>query len=68
MNQAKFGKHPSGKRLELVKQSPNWKDGAFQNLNPTPALTEGVSFFKVFSDFFFGKKLSSNFFYFGFVV
>ena len=57
MNQTKFGKHPSGKRLELVKQSPNWKDGAFQNLNPTPALTEGVSFFKVFSDFFFGKKI-----------
>ncbi len=57
INQAKFGKHPSGKRLELVKQSPNWKDGAFQNLSPTPALTEGVSFFKVFREFFFGKKI-----------
>ena len=57
MNQAKFGKHPSGKRLELVKQSQNWRDGAFQNLNPTPALTEGVSFFKVFTQFFFGKKI-----------
>ena len=57
MNQAKFGKHPSGKRLELVKQSPNWRDGAFQNLSPTPALTEGVSFFKVFTQFFFGKKI-----------
>lgn len=57
MNQAKFGKHPSGKRLELVKQSPNWRDGAFQNLSPTPALTEGVSFFKVFTQFFFDKKI-----------
>jgi len=57
MNQAKFGKHPSGKRLELVKKSPNWRDGAFQNLSPTPALTEGVSFFKVFTQFFFGKKV-----------
>lgn len=57
MNQAKFGKHPSGKRLELVKKSPNWKDGEFQNLSPTPALTEGVSFFKVLTDFFLGKKI-----------
>ena len=57
MNQAKFGKHPSGKRLELVKKSPNWRDGAFQNLSPTPALTEGVSFFKIFTQFFFGKKI-----------
>ena len=55
MNQAKFGKRPSGKRLELVQKSPNWRDGEFQNLSNTPALTEGVSYYKVMKEFFFGK-------------
>ena len=31
MQQAKFGKNPSGTRLERIKQSPNFKNGKFQN-------------------------------------
>ncbi|MBX2904925.1 MAG: MBL fold metallo-hydrolase [Taibaiella sp.] len=51
-----FGKAPGGERLERLKQSPNYRDGAFQNLNHTPPLKEGVSYYEVFRKFFFGKS------------
>jgi len=35
-----LGKNPSGKRLERIKQSPNYKNNAFQNLSPTAQLAE----------------------------
>jgi L-ascorbate metabolism protein UlaG (beta-lactamase superfamily) len=53
----KFGQHPSGARLERIKSSPHYKDGAFQNLNHTPDLTEGVSYYSVIKEFFFVKHL-----------
>lgn len=56
MQQPQFGKLPDGARLERIKKSPNYKNGSFENLNPTPALTEGVSYFKMFKDFFFSSK------------
>ncbi len=43
MRQDKFGKAPSGARLERIKQSPNYKDGAFQNRTYTPTLTKGYT-------------------------
>jgi len=55
MKHPKFGKLPSGKRLEIIQKSPNYKDGRFQNLSPTPNLTKGFSILKVFFDFFFKK-------------
>ncbi len=51
----KFGKLPSGERLEIIKKSPNYKDGQFQNLSPTPGLVKGTSTTKLFFDFFFKK-------------
>jgi len=60
MKQAKFGKLPNGKRLEIIQKSPNYKDGKFQNLSPTPSLAEGTSSFKVFYDFFF-KEIENKF-------
>ncbi len=51
-----FGKTPKGKRLEKIRQSPNFKNGSFQNLRHTPDLTEGVSYSKVLKQFFFEKK------------
>ena len=51
-----FGKAPEGKRLQRISQSPNYKNGTFQNLNPTPALTEGASYTTIFKEFFFGKN------------
>lgn len=46
------GKLPSGKHLQKLKQSPNYKDGAFQNLSPTPMKPEGVSYWKMTKEFF----------------
>ncbi len=52
-----FGARPTGARLELIKKSKNFRDGKFQNLNPTPSLTEGYSYPSVLYNFFFGTKL-----------
>ena len=57
MQQAKFGKTPSGERLERIKKSPNYKDGSFKNLSFTPDLAEGVTYFSVMKEFVFGKKI-----------
>jgi L-ascorbate metabolism protein UlaG (beta-lactamase superfamily) len=46
------GKLPSGKLLQHIKQSPNYKEGAFQNLSPTPMKPEGVSYWKMMREFF----------------
>ncbi len=54
--QPMFGKKPSGKRLERIKKSPNYKNGAFQNLSRTPVMVDGVNFFSVFKDFLFAKN------------
>lgn len=54
MQQAKFGKQPNGERLKRIQASPNYKNGEFQNISPTPALTEGVSYYAVLKDFMFG--------------
>ena len=56
LNRPLFGKLPSGKRLEIIKHSSNYKNGSFQNISKTPNLTEGVNYFSVIKDFFFGKK------------
>ncbi|WP_228466976.1 MBL fold metallo-hydrolase [Adhaeribacter swui] len=56
LRQAQFGKLPSGARLERIKKSPNYRNGAFQNESFTPDLAEGVTYFSVAKDFFFGKN------------
>ena len=53
---AKFGKMPSGKRLDRIKLSPNYRNGAFQNLSITPDLTDGATYFSVMKEFIFGDK------------
>jgi L-ascorbate metabolism protein UlaG (beta-lactamase superfamily) len=55
MRQEKFGKAPGGKRLELIKQSPNYNKGQFQNVHFTPMMTEGYSLTKTTLDFIFKK-------------
>ena len=47
MQQDKFGKSPSRERIERIKQSPNFKNGKFQNLIKTPQLAEGHNYFEV---------------------
>lgn len=39
LQQKSFGKLPSGERLDQIIQSPNYKDGQFQNLQPTELMT-----------------------------
>jgi len=56
LKRPQFGKVASGDRLERIKGSPNYRDGKFQNLNPTRDLTEGVSYFKVLKDVIFNKS------------
>lgn len=55
VQQAKFGKLPSGERLARIKKSPNYANGSFQNQGYTPVMTEGVSYLSVARKFFFGK-------------
>ena len=58
LQQPMFGRLPSGERLAQIKNSPNYKNGQFQNISKTPNLTEGASYYSVFKDFFFGKKIN----------
>ncbi len=59
MQQPQFGKASSGDRLERIKSSPNYRNGKFQNLSYTPDLKEGVSYYTVMKEFFFGKSKRS---------
>jgi L-ascorbate metabolism protein UlaG (beta-lactamase superfamily) len=56
----RFGATPTGKRLERIKQSPNYRDGQFQNLSYTPQLADGATYFGVIKKFFFTKKVSNK--------
>src|SRR5215203_4834296 len=50
------GKPPSGKHLELLKQSPNYKGNAFQNLSDTPMKPDDISYWKITKEFFKKNK------------
>ncbi|MFD0837077.1 MBL fold metallo-hydrolase [Mariniflexile aquimaris] len=56
LNTEQFGKHPMGERLLKIEQSPNFKNGSFQNLSETPMLTEGAGYGKVLYEFVFSSK------------
>ena len=51
-----FGRSPRTERLERIKNSPNYKDGKFQNLSPTPKMTSEKSGLRNMYDFIFSKK------------
>lgn len=55
MRQPKFGRAPTGQRLEQIEQAHNYKNNAFQNIEETPSLTEGYSMIKIFFNFLFTK-------------
>ncbi len=46
-----FGKNPSGERLKRIEKSPNYKDGAFQNLTLTEVTLKSASFIGLMKDF-----------------
>lgn len=45
-----FGRKPTGNRLKRIMASPNYKLGAFQNLEPTEVLRKEASFLKVLKE------------------
>ena len=47
MQQAVFGKEPTGQRLARIEASPNYKDGAFQNQLHTPMSPPDVSYWQM---------------------
>lgn len=51
-----FGSTPKGLRLERIKASENYKNGAFQNLSITPDLTEGANYYSVLKEFILSDK------------
>ena len=53
---ARFGKLPSRERLAKIKQSPNYRDGAFQNQSVTPTFTGGANYAKVLKQALFGRN------------
>lgn len=52
----RFGRLPSGARLERIRRSPHYAAGHFENLVPKPALTEGATFAGITLGFLFRKK------------
>ncbi|MDR0368778.1 MAG: MBL fold metallo-hydrolase [Bacteroidales bacterium] len=38
----KFGSTPKGERLRKIQRSSNYREGRFQNLNPTPQMTDNL--------------------------
>ena len=52
MKLPKFGSLPKGKRLERIKQSPHFKDGAFKNLSETPQMTNEDGFWQMTKEYF----------------
>ena len=57
MRHTRFGAEPTGERLARMESKSNYSDGAFDNLEPTPALAEGTTYSDVFKNFFFTKKV-----------
>lgn len=51
-----FGRIPSGERLERIKRSVQYRNGAFQNISATPQLTEGANYFSILYKFLFKTK------------
>lgn len=46
---------PTGLRKSRIQSSPNYREGAFQNVNPTVMLAEGASYPKMIRKFFFER-------------
>ena len=52
-NLPSFGKTPSGERLARIQQSPNYREGKFQNLEPTLQFTSDDNILKTAYHYFF---------------
>ncbi len=50
-----FGKKPTGERLSRIQQSPNYRDGKFQNRQHTPQIATDKSMIRLLYEFLFQK-------------
>lgn len=48
-----FGRKPTGNRLKRILKSPNYRDGAFHNLEPTFVTDKNYSFWKLLKGYMF---------------
>jgi L-ascorbate metabolism protein UlaG (beta-lactamase superfamily) len=53
MKRPMFGTIPSRERLTRIQQSPNYKNGSFQNRSHTPDLTEGATYGSIMKEMLF---------------
>jgi L-ascorbate metabolism protein UlaG (beta-lactamase superfamily) len=53
LQQAAFGKAPSGTRLEKIKLSTNYKNGKFQNIEPTTVASPEMDYWALFKMYAF---------------
>ncbi|MHC5202487.1 MBL fold metallo-hydrolase [Myroides sp. LJL119] len=58
MMHPQFGKRPSGERLKRIKESPQFKNGKFQNTNHTPQITQNL--YVALYDYIFGGSKESR--------
>lgn len=56
VNQRSFGRLPRGERMERIRRSPNFRDGEFRNLRPTPQMTSDKGFAGSMWAFLFAEK------------
>ena len=57
VRRAPFGQTPKREYLERIQASPNYKNGVFCNLRPSPMITGGKSRFYVYCKFLLSKKV-----------
>lgn len=55
LNLPDFGKTPDGERMERIRESPNYRDGEFRNLELTPQITSKKSPLLMLYNFLFSK-------------
>ncbi|SHI88469.1 MBL fold metallo-hydrolase [Flavobacterium terrae] len=60
LKQPQFGKEPSDQRLEKIKKSPQFKNGKFENISYTPALTQGHSMLGILYKQLFGNNPNTS--------
>ena len=56
LQQPKFGRLPTGERLERIMKSPHYLNGEFKNESETPMFVNNESYFAVFKEFMFAKN------------
>lgn len=52
----RFGAKADGDRLKQMESKPNYRNGVFENIEPTPSVAEGTSSWDIFRNFFFTRK------------